>query len=203
MKGKRYKQRRQVAGVYLVDIVLAIIIFAIGVAMGFLMGRYPEQEAEPVQAVEPVVETTAANDRQMVSKLAAEPIVATVSKIATVEEPVVAEPAKPEPASLGEFKITHYCACSKCCGKAESDPWYGITATGTKATEGRTIAVDPKVIPYGSQVLIRYADGTEHVYTAEDCGGAIKNNRIDVYMADHQAALVEGVKMAEVFIIEE
>lgn len=199
MKGKRYKQRRQVAGVYLVDIVLAIIIFAIGVAMGFLMGRYPEQEAEPVQAVEPVV----ANDRQVTSKLAAEPIVAVAEIATTTEEPVVAEPAKPEPTSLGEFKITHYCACSKCCGKAESDPWYGITATGTKATEGRTIAVDPKVIPYGSQVLIRYADGTEHVYTAEDCGGAIKNNRIDVYMASHEAALVEGVKMSEVFIIEE
>ena len=203
MKGKRYKQRRQVAGVYLVDIVLAVIIFAIGVAMGFLMGRYPVQEAEPVQAVEPVTEPTVANDRQMVSKLAAEPVVAVVEIATTTEEPVVAEPAEPEPTSLGEFKITHYCACSKCCGKAESDPWYGITATGTKATEGRTIAVDPKVIPYGSQVLVRYADGTEHVYTAEDCGRAIKNNRIDVYMADHQAALVEGVKMAEAFIIEE
>ncbi len=195
MKGKRYKQRRQVAGVYLVDIVLAIIIFAIGVAMGFLMGRYPEQEAEPVQAEQQAVEPVVAP--------VVKPIVAVAEIATTTEEPVVAEPAKPEPTSLGEFKITHYCACSKCCGKAESDPWYGITATGTKATEGRTIAVDPKVIPYGSQVLIRYADGTEHVYTAEDCGGAIKNNRIDVYMASHEAALVEGVKTAEVFIIEE
>lgn len=93
MKGKRYKQRRQVAGVYLVDIVLALIIFAIGVAMGFLMGRYPEQEAEPVQAVEPVVAT----DRQATSKLAAEPIVVVAEIATTTEEPVVAEPAKPEP----------------------------------------------------------------------------------------------------------
>ena len=196
MKGKPYKPRRKLAGVYLTDIITALLIFAIGVAMGFLMGRDPEQEAEPVEV--PAVQQAVVEEQPTV-----EPIVATVSKIATVEEPVVAEPAEPEPVSLGEFKITHYCACSKCCGKAESDPWYGITATGTKATEGRTIAVDPKVIPYGSQVLIRYADGTEHVYTAEDCGGSIKNSRIDVYMADHQAALVEGVKSAEVFIIEE
>ena len=195
MKGKHYKQLRQLAGVYLVDIILALIIFAIGVAMGFLMGRYPEQEAEPVQAKQQAVEPVVAP--------VAKPIVAVAEIATTTEEPVVAEPAKPEPVSLGEFKITHYCACSKCCGKSEDDPYYGITATGTIATEGRTIAVDPKVIPYGSQVLIRYADGTEHTYTAEDCGGAIKNSRIDVYMASHEAALVEGVKTAEVFIIEE
>ena len=65
--------------------------------------------------------------------------------------------------SLGEFVITHYCACEKC---TDGD---GITATGTKATEGRTIAVDPEVIPYGTMVVI---DG--HTYIAEDCGGAIK-----------------------------
>lgn len=192
---KHYKQRRKLAGVYLSDVITALLIFAIGVAMGFLMGRYPEDEPAPEQTEQQTVELDAAP--------MPEPLVATVSKIATVEEPVAVEPAEPAPVSLGEFKITHYCACSKCCGKAESDPWYGITATGTKATEGRTIAVDPKVIPYGSQVLIRYADGTEHVYTAEDCGGAIKNSRIDVYMASHEAALVEGVKTAEVFIIEE
>lgn len=115
--------------------------------------------------------------------------------------PVVA--VEPEPVSLGEFKITHYCACPKCCGKDESDPWYGITSTGTRATEGRTIAVDPKVIPYGSEVLLRYADGTEHTYIAEDCGGAIKSKRIDVYMDSHRAALVEGVKYAEVYLVKE
>lgn len=102
--------------------------------------------------------------------------------------------------SLGEFKITHYCACTKCCGKAEDDPWYGITATGTRVKEGRTIAVDPKVIPYGTEVTICYADGTEHTYIAEDCGGAIKGNRIDVYMDSHEAANVAGIKYGEVFI---
>ena len=90
--------------------------------------------------------------------------------------------------SLGEFVITHYCACEKC---TDGD---GITATGTKATEGRTIAVDPEVIPYGTVVII---DG--HTYVAEDCGGAIKGNKIDIYMDSHRDALVAGVKVAEVF----
>ena len=63
---------------------------------------------------------------------------------------------------LGEFKISAYCACKKCCGKTN-----GITATGAVATAGRTIAVDPKVIPYGSEVIVG-----NRVYVAEDCGGA-------------------------------
>lgn len=106
----------------------------------------------------------------------------------------IEQPADPEPVlvSLGKYKITAYCACIQCCGKTD-----GITATGTKATAGRTIAVDPKVIPYGSTVII---DGNE--YIAEDCGGAIKQNRIDIYFDTHEEALIYGVQYHEVFIEE-
>lgn len=97
---------------------------------------------------------------------------------------------------LGEFKLTAYCPCAKCCGKWAN----GITATGTTATEGRTIAVDPRVIPYGSTVTLYYEDGTVHTYTAEDCGGAIKGNRIDVFFDDHQAARDFGVQTAYVYM---
>ena len=91
---------------------------------------------------------------------------------------------------LGNYKLTAYCACDKCCGKTDA-----ITATGAKATQGRTIAVDPKVIPYGSEVII---DGEK--YIAEDCGGAIKNNRIDVYFENHDDALNFGVKFEDVYL---
>ena len=94
----------------------------------------------------------------------------------------------------GEFWLTAYCPCMKCCGKTD-----GITSTGTTATEGRTIAVDPRVIPYGSTVTIYFADGTSHTYTAEDCGGAIRENRIDVFFDDHQAAREFGVQTAYVY----
>lgn len=57
---------------------------------------------------------------------------------------------------------------------------HSITATGTKPKWG-TIAVDPKVIPYGTKVYIPQFD---MVFTAEDCGGAIKGNKIDIYMND-------------------
>lgn len=96
---------------------------------------------------------------------------------------------------LGEFQLTAYCPCMKCCGKTD-----GITATGTTATEGRTIAVDSRVIPYGSTVTIYFADGTSHTYTAEDCGGSIKENRIDVFFDNHQTALQFGVQRAYVYM---
>lgn len=59
---------------------------------------------------------------------------------------------------------------------------YETTATGTKVHKG-TVAVDPKVIPYGTKMYIVSADGM-FVYgegTAEDCGPAIKNHRIDLF----------------------
>ena len=52
-----------------------------------------------------------------------------------------------------------------------------LTSTGAIAEEGRTIAVDPSIIPYGSIVLI---NGNE--YVAQDCGGAIKGNKIDIFV---------------------
>ena len=72
-----------------------------------------------------------------------------------------------------------------------------ITASVT-ATTNRTIAVDPTVIPYGSKVVIN-----GQVYVAEDCGGAIKNNRIDIYMGSHAEALNSGVFDVEVYLLEE
>lgn len=90
---------------------------------------------------------------------------------------------------MGTFVATAYCACEKCCGKDPSHPAYGITATGTTATQGRTIAVDPDVIELGSVVTI-----DDHQYTAEDTGRAIKGNRIDIFFDSHDDALAFGVQ---------
>ena len=109
-----------------------------------------------------------------------------------VEDTVVQEEPEPKPEYITEtFKLTAYCPCMQCCGKTD-----GITASGTKATEGRTIAVDPNVIPFGTEVIIN-----GHTYIAEDKGGAIKDNRIDVYFDSHQDALEFGVQYADVLIM--
>ena len=105
----------------------------------------------------------------------------------------IVEPA-PEPETIQmEALATAYCGCVQCCGKSDC-----ITATGTRATEGRTIAADPRVIPYGTHVLI---DG--HEYIVEDCGGAINGNRIDIYFESHADALQFGVQTVTVEILQE
>ena len=58
-----------------------------------------------------------------------------------------------------------------------------ITATGTQVRRG-TVAVDPRYIPYGTRMFIAASDGS-YIYgiaTAEDCGGDIKGDRMDLYM---------------------
>ncbi len=92
---------------------------------------------------------------------------------------------------LGSFKVTHYCPCYFCSGS-----WGANTATGTIPAPGRTIAVDPSVIPLGSKVEIN-----GHVYVAEDTGGAIRGNKIDIYVADHTTALNSGVYYADVYLL--
>ena len=103
---------------------------------------------------------------------------------------------------LGNFKLTAYCSCEKCCGvwatrrpKDENGNDIIYTSTGAVATAGRTIAVDPSVIPYGTEVEIN-----GKTYIAEDCGGAIKQNRIDVYFDNHAEALIFGVQYADVYL---
>ena len=105
--------------------------------------------------------------------------------------------------SLGEFKLTAHCSCEKCCGewalnrpKDENGKDIVYGSTGDILVAGTSIAVDPSVIPYGSQVEIN-----GHTYIAHDTGGAIKGNRIDVYFDNHQDALSFGVQYAEVFLI--
>ena len=87
---------------------------------------------------------------------------------------------------IGECRITHYCACKRCTGKSPGDRGYGITRTGTYVQHGRTVAVDPEVIPLGSEVLINGV-----VYIAEDTG--VRGNAVDIYLDDHQECLNAGV----------
>ena len=99
-----------------------------------------------------------------------------------------------EPVSIGECKLTAYCKENypHICNNGDSSK----TATGTTPTANRTVAVDPSVIPYGSEVIIN-----GHTYIAEDCGSAIKGNRVDILFDTHREALEFGVQYAEVSYI--
>ena len=105
--------------------------------------------------------------------------VITVTQNIPVEKEVIIE--KPIPTeknfkSIGVFRTTGYCPCISC-----SEGYGKATASGAVATEGITIAVDPKVIPYGTKVWIN-----GHCYIAQDCGGAVKGNHIDIYVENHE-----------------
>lgn len=102
-----------------------------------------------------------------------------------------------EPVSLGNFKLTAYCSCELCCGKWANNRPNGVVygAIGEELKEGYSIAVDPTVIPYRTEVTIN-----GHTYKAQDCGGAIKGNRIDIYFENHNDALAFGVQYAEVYV---
>lgn len=104
---------------------------------------------------------------------------------------------EPNLISLGMFKLTAYCPCTLCCGKWADNRRNNIVygAIGEELKENYSIAVDPDVIPYRSEVIIN-----GKAYKAQDCGGAIKGNRIDVYFEDHDDALEFGVQYKEVFV---
>lgn len=94
---------------------------------------------------------------------------------------------------IGKFKITRYCACSICNGAENA---FGKTASGTALTPNVTIAVDPKVIPLGTKVYIEGIGWR----IAQDTGGAIKGNRIDLLVSSHAQAMDEGVTYNKVFL---
>jgi 3D (Asp-Asp-Asp) domain-containing protein/cell division protein FtsB len=79
----------------------------------------------------------------------------------------------------------------------------GITASGEPVKEGRTIAVDPSVIALGSLVYIESDSPlVGGFYVASDTGGAIKGNRIDVFMQSKDKAYQFGRQDIKVTILQ-
>ena len=150
--------------------------FLIGsVALAFMiLGSIEEPIPEPTE--EPI-EDIIHWKQEEVTEVTIEPL-----EVEMVEQPSLE--------SLGEFKLTAYCPCKKCSGN-----WGTQTSTGGTTVQGRTVAVDPSVIPYGTVLIIN-----GHEYIADDCGGAIKGNRIDIYFDSHEEALEFGVQYTEVFV---
>ena len=99
---------------------------------------------------------------------------------------------------------TGYCPCKICCEQYSYEVT-GVpnkTASGTTPTAGRTLAVDPKMIPYGTEVIIKGSNGYDGTYVAEDKGGAIKEDgrsQIDMYFNTHQEALKFGVRNITIY----
>ena len=92
--------------------------------------------------------------------------------------------------NLGTFRITYYCNCESC-----SEGYGRMTSTGNTCYSDYTIAVDPSVISYGTTV---YINGNE--YLADDCGGGINGNEIDIYVDHHDLTTKNGVDYFNVYV---
>ena len=77
-----------------------------------------------------------------------------------------------------------------------------VTATGTTVHWG-TVAVDPRYIPSGTRMFIMASDGS-YVYgiaTAEDCGGDIKGDRMDLYMPTYEQCMAFGRRRCTLYFL--
>ncbi len=86
-------------------------------------------------------------------------------------------------------------------GAHDNDQWGDKTYLGTQIRPG-VVAVDPDVIPLGSRLYIQYPDGHGEYAVAEDTGGAIKGNRIDIAKTSVEKAQDFGMKDVKVFVVE-
>ena len=77
-----------------------------------------------------------------------------------------------------------------------------ITSTGTTVHYG-TVAVDPRFIPYGTRMLIVSHDGERYygIATAEDCGGAIKRDRMDLYFPTYRECIEFGRRRCTIYFL--
>lgn len=151
----------------------------------------PQESSGTVSALSAPVQAYVATEKA--PEVKAEPIVVAVQEVP--KDPIE---------YLGEFRVTAYCTCPTCCGIwSDRHPsrigtdYVQKTASGTIPTEGRTVAVDTSVIPFGTTLVI---DG--HEYVAEDTGSAINGNDIDIYFADHEDARAFGVQNKTVYVKE-
>lgn len=122
-----------------------------------------------------------------------------VQKIGTKAVPVE-EPVQTQSAGLAGKSVKKVITMQA----TAYDPTAGSrTAMGTRARVG-AVAVDPRVIPLGSRLYIESADGfPSYGYaTAEDTGGAIKGNRIDLFYATNSQALRFGRRNVKVYVLE-
>lgn len=86
---------------------------------------------------------------------------------------------------MGTFRVTGYSV-------------RGIMRNGAYTHPG-AVAVDPRVIPLGTRLLIEGYDGI--VFTAEDTGGGVRGNWVDIYRTSYWDAVAQGMEYLRVWIV--
>ncbi|MCG1020195.1 3D domain-containing protein [Sutcliffiella horikoshii] len=153
-----------------------------------------EEPAEEAPAEEPVTEEPAEEAP------AEEPVTEAPAEEAPAEEAPAEEPAE-EPAQEEETaadpEVAQELTVTATAYTATCEGCSGITATGINLLENpdmKVISVDPDVIPLGSKVWVEgYGEAI-----AGDTGGAIKGNKIDIFIPKYEDAVNYGVQEVQV-----
>ena len=179
---KRINQRFR--RMFTVALVMGLIIgFVIGRLTAWAMAESPDETSAP---------------EVMTTVLPSE----TVPPVIVVT-PEPEESAAPEWVCLGEYRITAYCACEKCCGEWAKDRPGGIvvSAAGIELVAGVSCA---SPLPFGTVVEVEGL-GTYIVQdrTASWVAEKYDNKVIDIYFDSHEAACEFGLQFANVYVEEE
>ena len=188
---KRRSNRRLMMITYLLFLILLLVWL-----LGYLtMTAEAEPQEEPTEPITQTLDGRLPGDDTPATTrcyMTEDEIKATENEL--IEAALLARSHK-----LEEVTITFYCCelYPHICGTGN-----GITASGRRVTPYVSCAVDPDVIPLGSTVMLEY--NGEMVYLrADDTGGAINGNHIDIAVKGHQEALSLGVKTADIWWCEE
>lgn len=157
--------------------------------------KTPLKKAARMQAKAAAAERAQQARQQAVAEPAAVPKQAVKQVQAT---PAAAKPAANAPDNFQD--VLQVRATAYAPGPHDNGQWGDKTYIGTTVRPG-IIAVDPNVIPLGSRVYLEYPDGTGHYAVAEDTGGAIKGNRIDIAMSSVAKAYDFGIKNVKVYVV--
>jgi len=167
----------------------SIASLALALCAWVAMGAGDRAQAESTPAIQVASAAVTPNQKAVslttVAKPAAVNAVASSSSSTVAAQPVAHTPRQKQL----WMEVTAYCPCTKCCGPEAA----GITASGLPVShnEGKFVAADTKVLPFGSKLNIPgYGDDTS--VPVIDRGGAIKGQRLDVFFATHQEALNWG-----------
>lgn len=167
-------------------------MFAVALLMGFIIGF--------------VVGKLTANAEEIhVPDTAPEVMTTILPSVTLPPDPVIPEPEEsaPEKVCLGEYRITAYCACEKCCGEWAKNRPGGIVvgAAGIELVAGVSCA---SPLPFGTVVEVEGL-GTYIVQdrTASWVAEKYDNKVIDIYFDSHEVACEFGLKYANVYVEEE
>lgn len=134
--------------------------------------------------------TLTVEGRELVSREKKETIM--VAEENPIVEPEIVEEVVVNESYLGQYRLTAYCKCEKCCGKWSK---YNSTASGTVPEAGRTVACNS--LAFGTKIIIN-----DHTYIVEDRGN-MSNDIIDIFFNSHEEALQFGLQYADVYIVNE